>query len=232
MERALRKTAIKTTLFKLNDRWVRLTDEPHSKTLGIVYHEMAGGFYEPLRPIQRGDNILDIGAHVGAFTIPLALRNPYANFYCVEPNPQNYVNLHRNLARYKLDNVFSMNVALGDGSLQKAFHNPENTGSSQTFRSYRGIESQPLSRLVRSLEGKVSLLKMDCEGAEHEGLDNLKGVQTIIAEIHEKKSHQPGMDLLERISNEISEHRLTYQPTGRCWERGYRWISPGAKNFP
>lgn len=251
MERALRKaTSLHSTPFKLKDRTIFLQDQPHSTTLGHVYHEMATGFYEPLKPIQRGDRILDIGGHVGTWTIINALRNPYANFFVVEPDWYNFNNLQANIQRHKLYNVHMMFIGLGDGNRVEVKHNKINTGSSQTFRSaYAAVETQSLSQIIQRIGGKVSLLKMDCEGAEHEGLDSLKGIHSIIAEIHARKINgdcgytgqpcdscikdaPPGMDTLQRISESIPEHRLTYQPTGHTWERGERWISPGAVHFP
>ena len=76
-------------------------------------------FYQP----QDGDNIVDAGAHVGLFSISMALENPRCNILALEPFHENYSCLTRNLAELKITSVLALPYAIG-GEQSTAFMKP------------------------------------------------------------------------------------------------------------
>ena len=123
------------------------------------------------------NTIVDVGAHVGAFTVWAGLRSPDAKLIGVEPNPTSFSFLERNVPQPGFDGSnesFSVatRVGIGDGG------GPE-------------IDVLTLEDLFHELLiDRIDLLKMDCEGCEYatllsapEGL--LKRLGVIVCEYHQ-----------------------------------------------
>lgn len=63
---------------------------------------------------RRGDLVLDVGANIGGFTVPLAERvGASGEVHAFEPFRRVYQHLNANVALNGLSNVFAHNVALG-----------------------------------------------------------------------------------------------------------------------
>jgi len=63
--------------------------------------------------LRAGDCALDIGAHVGEYSIYLAKTYPFITVYAIEPNPMNYACLVRNIKVNNVPNVIPINKAIG-----------------------------------------------------------------------------------------------------------------------
>lgn len=210
----LRRLGFTTTPLWFNGRLVWLRDERGSCTVGVVYREVVRGFYEPLTPLEPGGVVLDVGAHVGGFTIPLALANPKVRFVCFEPDPINHFNLRLNVKRAGVTNVTVHRCGLGDGRGLIVEHDDGNTGSSVAAYHVRGkVPSQSLAGMVDLAGGRVALLKLDCEGAEHGAIrsfSDLVGVDAVIAELHETKTN-PSVEAVHAVikskPNRVTIHK-------------------------
>jgi len=66
---------------------------------------------ELLRP---GDTFLDIGAHVGFFTVTIGLSSKTTKIIAFEPNPKNFQILEANTAANGLTNVVCEPIAISD----------------------------------------------------------------------------------------------------------------------
>lgn len=172
-----------------NTYWFR--DNPGSITPIIVYNEIRRGFYN-IR-LQPGDTVVDIGAHIGMFTIPLARENPTVKFICYEPNPINFKNLVKNVEYSRLTNIVCINKGLARSDTSKLYSSniAWNTGGSPTlempnigFSSNLLVEGVSLETM-RKLHSP-SVVKIDCEGAEFGAVfrDNLENLEYLIMEIH------------------------------------------------
>jgi len=62
----------------------------------------------------KGGIVLDIGANLGTYTIPLAARNPHLEIISFEPQQAVYYQLCGNIALNSLENVTAYNIAVGD----------------------------------------------------------------------------------------------------------------------
>jgi FkbM family methyltransferase len=137
---------------------------------------------------------VDIGAHIGLFSV-FASRTLHARrIIGVEPDPANFELLSRNISANNLENATLVKAALADETGERRIYtNPSNTGG-HSF-SPRGASSRPvitvsLMELFNSSGvSECSLLKMDCEGAEMEILESapdelLRIVSAISLEYH------------------------------------------------
>jgi FkbM family methyltransferase len=142
-----------------------------------------------------GDTVVDVGAHVGVFAIYLAKRQPDVRIIALEPDPTNFRNLCENLARNEVHNVIAENLAVTrDGRPFPIDAPPINTGGSGGYYSqtegYRHAVARSITLdevFAKHAIATCQLLKMDCEGAEHEILPStrvLDRVQWFSAEFH------------------------------------------------
>lgn len=121
-----------------------------------------------------GDVIIDVGSHIGTFSILASLKvDSKGKVYSIEASKDSFNFLKINKALNKCNNLFIYNLALSneDGEVT-LYHNPENWGHSivQNFFGNKEIEK------VRSLSlesflydyniEKCNFIKFNCEGAE------------------------------------------------------------------
>lgn len=119
--------------------------------------------------------ILDIGAHVGVVSIFLSKRYPRCKIVAFEPVPANFERLVRNLEVNQVsDHVTPVNLAVSATGAPVALSgmSEHNTGGFSAFTSSAPqcvAASTTLPEIMSTYapEG-CALLKMDCEGAEHD----------------------------------------------------------------
>jgi FkbM family methyltransferase len=138
--------------------------------------------------------IVDIGAHVGSFTVWAARRSPRARLVAVEPNPETFQLLTQNIRDNGLqDRVITVNSAIaaapGIGSLELVEHSLGTRLARGTGTGHR-VNVQTLAELLADAGlVDVDLLKMDCEGREYEvfeaiGSELLRSVRVLACEYH------------------------------------------------
>lgn len=167
-----------------------------SNTVDIV----AADFNERGMPeCDPNGTIIDIGAHVGVWTIYMAKKYPQAKIYAVEPVPYNYANLVQNLADNGITNVAVVRGAItGDGRNVTINTELSNGGSSSIYnnnyaKSHIDVESMTLTALIESIGSEtIDLVKMDVEGAEYEILPAapLGRIKRLVLDLHGK----PGLE--------------------------------------
>ncbi|MBR88668.1 MAG: hypothetical protein CMK38_06970 [Porticoccaceae bacterium] len=188
---------------------------------------------------QPGDKVIDIGGHVGVFSVYLAKKHPEIEIFIYEPVPKNIVNIRKNLEKNGVKNVTVFEKGVAQVSNQKIkFIKPvdQNTGGGTAQTNM--IDSQSPSDLQRVIEietisledifetnqiEKCRLLKIDCEGAEHEILMNtnkLPAIEHIRGEFHinqRLKSEGYSISKLEKhLRKYIPKKNLFYTPCNMC----------------
>jgi FkbM family methyltransferase len=155
-------------------------------------HILRDGSFEPaelaaaLACVGPGDTVIDVGANIGLFTVPLALAaGSGGSVVAIEPLPNNVRRLRANLSRNGLDAVRVVEAAVGKADGRATLH----TAGDPAFGSLREIvkhtRSGDLDVELRSLDSlwgelgrpAVALVKIDVEGAE---LDVLDGAQDLL----------------------------------------------------
>ena len=142
--------------------------------------------------VEPGSVVFDIGANIGVYTKTLSQRVGAAGgVVSIEPMPQTFAVLSRNVRSLGLTNVHCLNVAISDRSGEAFMEVPESTTGGSNFYQARLIDGkqQPagkttarvstttLDAVVRDI-GRVEFVKVDVEGFE---LACLLGAQSVLA---------------------------------------------------
>lgn len=186
--------------------WARrlLRLAPPSEALGLVhghrmwfgpgsecYLDMTQGRWEPgvtrllETALEPGMTAVDVGAHIGYFTLLAARRvGPTGCVYSFEPAPENYELLVRNISLNCYRHVIPVRQAVSDHDGKDIlFLHPDSVAHSlhvQTFGQVQAsieIATTTLDHYF-STQGwpSVHLVKLDIEGAEPEALDGMAQV--------------------------------------------------------
>ena len=146
--------------------------------------------------------VIDIGGHVGSFSIFMARKLSKAKIFAYEPEPGNFALLKENIKLNHLeDRVFAFKLAIADKAGKKirlGFH-PYNLGmhSAVMLDQKPGQEKTSFEAKTTSLEEifkknripQCDFLKMDCEGCEYPVLASaprilLKKISNLTLEYH------------------------------------------------
>lgn len=183
--------------YEINGVSLDVFDDARSFTTDCVAMELASDTYGLNRiEFQDGDVVLDIGAHVGTFALYVKKRWPGVQVYSIEPSSVNFERLERNFELNGLDCAALKTAVTADGRDLNLLHNRNNTGGDTAFSKPNGratetVRSTTLTKLLDVLGvDRVKLLKIDCEGAEHEVLKgfDLSRVDYLSGEFHENQA--------------------------------------------
>lgn len=144
---------------------------------------------------------VDIGAHIGTWSIAMAMDNPYLNVMAVEALAENALMAQRNVRLNNLeDRVKVVQRAASSSNHPQAIAYGFSGHADGVRHRYIGDQRMPqgtdhmiqtvpgirLTRLLRLIGGKCRILKIDCEGCEWQFLrgKDLKNVEEIVGEYH------------------------------------------------
>ena len=141
--------------------------------------------------IEKDDVVVDVGAHVGIFTLKSAKRARL--IIAVEPYPPNFKLLLANIRINRMENVIPVNVALGSYSGEAELYVSTHSGSHTISKNRKNyllgaisptsikkskVKLRTLDSIIQELGIKrVNFIKIDAEGAE---LDILKGANNTL----------------------------------------------------
>ena len=183
----------------------------------IVMREVRNDYHLDDFTIPDGGVILDIGAHKGIVSCYLAKKYPQATIYAFEPVKENYAALLENVKRNNITNVVAANIAVTkDGRPVRMVADAyRNSGGANIYgNGQQEAQSTTLDEVfkVYNIE-HVSLLKIDCEGAEYEILGSanglLKRVDAMRGEFHRARGNAE--ELLKHVRAEIPDVVVTLQ---------------------
>lgn len=147
--------------------------------------------------IAGNDVIFDIGANVGAYSVPMAKSFPTAKVFAFEPIPLNYSLILASSRINRLGNLFIIEQCLSDESGTNSFSIAEDSAYSSMIDTRRKGVSETVSVRTASLQDFCNendcyptVIKMDVEGAE---MKVLKGAEAIFSE----KKISPRMVMIE-----------------------------------
>jgi FkbM family methyltransferase len=151
----------------------------------FVQGELDGGVHAFIaRRLQPGATFVDVGANIGLYTVPAARHvGPEGRVIAIEAHPRTFEFLCRNVALNALDNVVTIQRAVGDsaGSVTMVYREAD-AGSSFVAADPIGGVEVPVETLdailARASVATIDYLKIDVEGYE---LPVLRGARGIIA---------------------------------------------------
>ncbi len=184
-------------LYKLRNEIV-LKIRPKTNDRVIFNQIWLNRVYEPKGfEIKENDIVLDVGAHIGLFSILASSKAREGKIYAFEPTPANFEILKENIELNQVKIIFPINSALADETGTKEFilSPADPSGNSFSFdeNNFKKIKVPAVSLddfVKQNNILKIDFLKMDCEGAEYEIFYNcsnetLKKVQKISMEYHD-----------------------------------------------
>ena len=162
------------------------------------YYENATTAYL-MRTIKPGDTVVDVGAHVGYFTLLMAiLVGPTGRVLAFEPNPENYQRLLNHLAINGLTNVTPFHMAVGEScGVVDLWINKDNDGGHAVYdvgmlepntKSRAHPQRYPVWMTTMDAVCRTThpaVMKVDVEGNEFNVMRGCpNGPMSVISEIH------------------------------------------------
>lgn len=154
--------------------------------------------------IDDSDVVVDIGAHIGTYTIPIAqkLKKGGGKIYAIEGNPETFSLLKKNVAINAISNIAEIELGIVglDGTTFSHSSNPNNTGSTYFKLDTEGnkLSTIDLNYFFKTTVGSVDFIKMDIEGLELFALDS---IESIIDSYRPKLYVEISKNQLERYGN-------------------------------
>jgi FkbM family methyltransferase len=203
-------------------------DHPQSKAVDIISSEVNGGCYNfDLIDFRAGDTVLEIGAHVGIVAMTMAKKFG-VQVVAFEAMPENANALEKNVAENGLDSHITVipHAVTSDGRDITMIGNlPDNSGGATAclrdmylpnHTRHEGIFSVAVNSIFTDYlpSGRIKLLKIDCEGSEHEIF------QALLPENFHRIDHLRGeLHINSHLQEQGYDTRQTYM---RCC----RYINP------
>jgi len=161
----------------------KLKYRPSTTDIGTINKLVSGCYYELLKEIKDNDIVIDIGAHIGTFSILACRCAKDVKVYAYEPFPDNFQMLKQNIALNGLENnIIIFNKAVWRSNCRKKISiyrdDIENLGSPSLYfpSDWEGIIIDcitPEQIFESNRIAKECILKLDCEGCEFDVLFNM-----------------------------------------------------------
>lgn len=164
--------------------------------------------------------VLDVGAHIGSFSAALARAVPSAEVTAYEPSAKRVAYLRQNIAA----NGLTHRVTVGQAAIAQC-------AGQQVLNEYALTSGpgEPHSEVVDvvafedvmiSIEGRVDLVKMDCEGSEYDTLASapvatLHKIDRVVLEYHPAPREQLALRSSSLANAGLSERRRRDALPGR-----------------
>jgi FkbM family methyltransferase len=186
-QRAIARGSGDTTTISVAGSTVEFVTETADETRAVNEHYLRSGelpvVEDILATLSVSDDVLDVGAHVGLYSVVVASQLESGSVYAFEPHPATVERLHENVARNGLD-VNVRSVALGStrGEANMTVGSESAGGQATLGPGLDGtavtVESETYNHLVAAGElPECDVVKIDVEGAE---MDVLKGMESAL----------------------------------------------------
>jgi len=204
------KLMIRKDTIDINPLWLIFVEDTY----------IAQGFKAPFLEIGEDDTVVDIGAHIGIFSIYAARKAKKGRIFSYEPHPANFHLLKRNLdLNPVIENikVFQMAVAAETGIRDLFLASDYGTACHGFYQeSHNTIEVSciTIQEIFESEElESIDFCKMDCEGAEYEILLNLpedyyRRIKCLSIEYHPVQGYRRNdlVNHLEKVGYQVAMH--------------------------
>ncbi len=154
---------------------------PHTDDLKIVKSNfVTQHYFKDYIPIPKGSIVVDVGAHIGTFSVMVARKAH--KVLAFEPEPSNFQMLKKNKELNHLENVsiFEMAVSGSSGYQDITVYGKDSTGNHSLYQGStsgagkKRVQTISLDEIIRKEAlTRIDFLKLDCEGAEHDILKHM-----------------------------------------------------------
>jgi FkbM family methyltransferase len=203
---------MQTKLIKINHQTLNLNYRDDSD-LSVIEEIFVDKMYRSVEQIisNTKNPLLDIGAHIGLFSLYARVLNPQVKIIALEPEPTNFALLKDNLKLNHVKNIFPKQVALiANNQTQTELFISENSHNHSTIKQLNQstnkqiiVPSANLEKIIKQNKiDKIGLLKMDIEGAEFTIFKSLpadrhglnpeifKSIENVAIEYHENENNK------------------------------------------
>jgi FkbM family methyltransferase len=162
--------------------------------------------------LKDGDIVIDLGAGIGDFSV-LASRKVGARgkIVAIEPNPDDFKLLLKNLITNKCENVVPINKGVGSETAQVEIRFWGKNFNCQ-IDTLNNILSQYDMQRKYNKQTKINFIKMDIEGYEidviSKDIDIVKDADIIAIELHDAK---------DRIDQILLQNDFIFHPVETCY---------------
>jgi FkbM family methyltransferase len=188
---------------------------------------------------SRGLTVVDVGANVGIFAVFAASLFPGSRIVCVEPLDSNISLLQKNLSLNCGCEFITVPKALRSAEGTLRLNTPQTqdfpTGAS-VFKYTEGrtfdVPAMGIAQLFKDhVDGRIGLLKMDCEGSEYDifynmPADLLARINNMAVEVHIGFAAEENIQSLYLFLSKAGFHCLMSS------ENDFIWASRDRKNIP
>ncbi len=214
---------------------VDLTLRPNTFDKYLVWETWKYHVYDlPILFSQTPTTIIDIGAHVGSFSLYAASLNPKAKIQAFEPHPENYRLLLQNIKQNHFTNIIPHASAIVGKRSQNnhfLFSNSSNTGghsliADDYYRHGYPVSARTLTEVVHSSRPPIDYLKIDTEGSEYDIILNtphkvLSHIKFISIEFHDHLiPSSPHLQLTQYLSQSGFSTSVKQTLTNRLLKTG------------
>ena len=145
---------------------------PHHDS-GIIGEIFSDEVYDRYFTPEKGSIVIDVGAHVGTYTLKAASRvGNTGHVYAIEPSPTSYALLKHNIKINSFKNITPLNIALSNqNGKQKLYlaNKPSHATVVNPSNKYVKVDSRKLDDIIQQHTSKrIDIIKIDAEGAEKE----------------------------------------------------------------
>jgi FkbM family methyltransferase len=127
--------------------------------------------------INNEDIIIDIGAHIGLFSLFVSQYCKNGKIFSYEPIEKNFNILKENIELNKIKNIIHFNSAVSNQSNKlKIFIDSDDSAHSifESDRDFIEVNSTTIKSIFDENKiKKCNLLKLDCEGAEYQIIESI-----------------------------------------------------------
>jgi len=174
---------------------------------------------------EASNGIIDIGAHIGLFSIYARGVNDNVKIFAYEPASANFETMKWHFKENHIENVFAKNVAVAAKDGETILFMSEDSHNHSILRFFKKIMKEvrvPTVSMEKIIERDMArqgvnfcdLVKMDCEGAEFEILASMspevfKKIGTFYIEYHEYLEDKNKNDLVKILQKNGYKTRMT-----------------------
>jgi FkbM family methyltransferase len=230
--------------------YLDVNDPGISRTLAVKGTREQDQVYVVRRELKQGMCVLDIGANIGSYALlEASLIGAEGTIYALEPSPQNFSLLNKNIELNKLENIilpFQLGAANHSGIGKFYLHSASNlhTFHPQKYREFADVPDAyqqtldvEIVNIGEFLKDKktIDFIRMDIEGFEVEVLEGLMdGIRNntlspkILFEVHRPKyddvhhSMRSQLQQLFELGYKVKTLISSDESLARFHERGYQ----------